>query len=147
MASLKYAAIRGMFELLWASRLPALVRRGHDVACLFESAGGGRDGWVPRDGSLQVWAADADLRLWLVDASGGEGDWRLAQPLVQPGDLLVGLPSSGPHTNGYSLIRKVVGWMRLQYRSSNATAAEIIGWLDGEYRITDQIIQEQSGED
>jgi phosphoribosylamine--glycine ligase/phosphoribosylaminoimidazole synthetase len=31
----------------------------------------------------------------------------LPRPDVQPGDVLVGLGSSGPHTNGYSLLRKV----------------------------------------
>lgn len=28
---------------------------------------------------------------------------------IQPGDAIVALPSSGPHTNGYTLIRKVLG--------------------------------------
>ena len=27
---------------------------------------------------------------------------------VQPGDILIGLPASGPHSNGYSLIRKIL---------------------------------------
>jgi phosphoribosylformylglycinamidine cyclo-ligase/phosphoribosylamine--glycine ligase/phosphoribosylformylglycinamidine cyclo-ligase len=31
----------------------------------------------------------------------------LPKPDVQPGDVLIGLRSSGPHTNGYSLIHKV----------------------------------------
>jgi phosphoribosylamine--glycine ligase / phosphoribosylformylglycinamidine cyclo-ligase len=33
---------------------------------------------------------------------------------IQPGDLLVGLGSSGPHTNGYSLIRQVFSGVHLE---------------------------------
>jgi phosphoribosylformylglycinamidine cyclo-ligase len=36
-----------------------------------------------------------------------ERDRILPRPDLHPGDLLLGLPSSGPHTNGYSLIRQV----------------------------------------
>jgi phosphoribosylformylglycinamidine cyclo-ligase len=36
-----------------------------------------------------------------------ERDATLPRPTLEPGDLLIGLRSSGPHTNGYSLIRKV----------------------------------------
>ena len=36
-----------------------------------------------------------------------ERDAILPRPTVQAGDVLIGLTSSGPHTNGYSLIRKI----------------------------------------
>ena len=36
-----------------------------------------------------------------------ERDAILPRPTIQSGDMLIGLTSSGPHTNGYSLIRKI----------------------------------------
>jgi len=38
-----------------------------------------------------------------------ERDTMLPLPTMRAGDLLLGFPSSGPHTNGYSLIRKIFG--------------------------------------
>ncbi|MEI7868903.1 MAG: phosphoribosylformylglycinamidine cyclo-ligase [Candidatus Methylumidiphilus sp.] len=37
-----------------------------------------------------------------------EKDKILDGSLVRPGDVIIGLPSSGPHSNGYSLIRKIL---------------------------------------
>lgn len=31
---------------------------------------------------------------------------------IRPGDVLIGLPSSGPHSNGYSLVRKILAHSR-----------------------------------
>ena len=37
----------------------------------------------------RAWAADAALRLWVVDAAAGNGVWREASDLVRPADILV----------------------------------------------------------
>jgi phosphoribosylformylglycinamidine cyclo-ligase len=37
-----------------------------------------------------------------------ERDEIISGDSVTPGDILIGLPSSGPHSNGYSLIRKII---------------------------------------
>lgn len=38
----------------------------------------------------------------------------LPRPDVASGDVLIGVASSGPHTNGYSLLRKVFAWMPME---------------------------------
>jgi len=38
---------------------------------------------------------------------------------MQTGDVLIGLPSSGPHTNGYSLIRRAVAGQDVEMRLSD----------------------------
>jgi len=37
----------------------------------------------------RAWAADADLRVWVVDGHASDGSWRYALDLIQPGDLCV----------------------------------------------------------
>ncbi|MFI4936692.1 MAG: tRNA uridine-5-carboxymethylaminomethyl(34) synthesis GTPase MnmE [Caulobacterales bacterium] len=37
----------------------------------------------------QAWAADAALRLWIVDAAASDGAWRQGEPAVRAGDLVI----------------------------------------------------------
>ncbi len=50
-----------------------------------------------------------------------ERDDLLPQPGVRPGDVLIGLASNGPHTNGYSLLRRLFAWLPLDVTPSPLT--------------------------
>ena len=51
-------------------------------------------------------AGDYDLAGFCVGVV--EKDAIIDGSRTRPGDVIIGLPSSGPHSNGYSLIRKLI---------------------------------------
>ncbi|CAN5281806.1 phosphoribosylformylglycinamidine cyclo-ligase [soil metagenome] len=75
----------------------ALACRAHDCALI-----GGETAEMP---GLYT-PPDYDLAGFIVGTV--EEDGVLGSHRVRPGDTLIGLPSSGLHTNGYSLARKII---------------------------------------
>ncbi|MCX7113003.1 MAG: phosphoribosylformylglycinamidine cyclo-ligase [Proteobacteria bacterium] len=57
-----------------------------------------------------------------------EKDKILDGSLVRPGDVIIGLPSSGPHSNGYSLIRKILERAKASL-SDNLDGRPMGNWL------------------
>lgn len=53
---------------------------------------------------------DYDLVGFIVGVA--EKDQLIDGSSIEPGDMIIGLPSSGLHTNGYSLVRKIFGETR-----------------------------------
>ncbi len=51
-----------------------------------------------------------------------EKDREISGSKIKPGDIIIGLPSSGPHSNGYSLIRKVFSDGELKKHSKQLLA-------------------------
>jgi phosphoribosylformylglycinamidine cyclo-ligase len=94
---LDYFATGRLDESVWSTVVKGLAAACADAGCALL---GGETAEMPGLYAL----GDYDLAGFVVGLV--EGD-PADEAKVRPGDLLVGLPSSGLHTNGYSLVRKV----------------------------------------
>jgi phosphoribosylformylglycinamidine cyclo-ligase len=68
-----------------------------------------------------------------------ERDAILPRPTIQAGDVLLGFASSGPHTNGYSLIRKVFENTPLDDSLADALLAPHRSYLNLVYPLLSQV--------
>ncbi len=72
--------------------------------------------YAPGDYDLAGFAVGAVERASILDGAG-----------IEAGDAIIGLASSGPHSNGYSLIRQIVDSSGLGYYSAVDFAAATLG--------------------
>ena len=64
---------------------------------------------------------------------------------LKDGDVLIGLPASGIHSNGYSLVRKIVEHAGLTYTDAAPFVAEhpgrsLMRWTDGEPTLGEVVL-------
>jgi phosphoribosylformylglycinamidine cyclo-ligase len=90
----------GRLDLSVATAVVAGIARGCELAGC--ALAGGETAEMPG----MYAAGDYDLAGFCVGIA--EKDALLTPERVKPGDVLIGLASSGPHSNGYSLIRKII---------------------------------------
>ncbi|CAE6507123.1 unnamed protein product [Rhizoctonia solani] len=70
---------------------------------------------ISRPPKLKSRAGDYDLAGFAVGVV--DRHLLLPKPNIAPGDILLGLPSSGIHSNGFSLVRKIIARTGLSYSS------------------------------
>jgi phosphoribosylformylglycinamidine cyclo-ligase len=90
----------GRLDLEVAASVVAGIARGCELAGCALSGG--------ETAEMPGMYADGDYDLAGFCVGIAEKDELLTPERVQPGDVLIALASSGPHSNGYSLIRKVL---------------------------------------
>ena len=90
----------GRLDLEVATSVVAGIARGCELAGCALSGG--------ETAEMPGMYADGDYDLAGFCVGIAEKDELLTPERVQPGDVLIALASSGPHSNGYSLIRKVL---------------------------------------